>query len=1022
MSEYKSLQPGFRPAGPEGEAAPAQAAAPPKNIAKTKDGRVVLRSANGFESVPADQVQLALTEPSTRLATPDEWSKHVTEKETSVAAEFAREASAQALSTAGAVVRLPAMVSDLAGGPGADFLRETSASGIRANLAAIHGAAQGEDIAASYDESRRRQQVYEELFPTARAIARGVGDTVAGAALLGPAGAAAGGARTALGVGARTALVSGAEGAAQGAADEYRRSYLENRAVDRELVISGGLLGGVVSAAIGGVAGAGGKKLTDYFGAKRAAATAAGTADDVAAPTGARAAATTERRVAESVDELDRPAVELENFLSESEARVAKAVADAGPNPNAQRAAAEAAAAAEAKQMKDIAGVDIDPKRWADAADPAKMNPLQAFIHRKTLIDNGASPELTKQLDDMIVGTNEMTDLVRNAELKAEHVAKRFAADKLDETAAIASAQTAQREFGGSLANAQASLDELGVGGSRTAKLYMTRMAKLNTIASKAVEKAKNAAEAYIARDKFRAGMYETFQQLTDSARRSGDPYDVLASRTLQPFADAEYHKAAHSLFDESVWKTQGAFQMAKNGQDGWVGLIDADKVGLRNFASLKTTDYHTGREILQADPEKIAAYLNGIDSPSLRDAQVRNLIGKRASMVKTLRDGLDLTPAQRATADRVLAASEGALKTLDNAEKVSIILNRQARLNESEKLLAQGGMTSRLMAGFAKAMAGDIRGAAALQFGGSEAIARNVQAIRIHAQGSESRLIRGVLGAIEATFGTGSPGAAANTAAKAKLVRRAEQFGLLDQRAETLAKRMRDQGWAVSPLFRSYAQAKPGEQREMHAARREVLADLVANPEKMQRAVEPVIAKAMTASPQMGTQLVEETIQRLNRLQAALPGESLPSLFPNAASGKREMVSEQELRQADAYIQATIDPQSVFDDFRAGRLDYDKLRFAKEQYPEMFEVAKAIALDVFRELPADLQSNMATQLDFLLDFGGGLDPTLAEDFLKRQEARFQERKKAAAAGGGQRRVPKVGQATQTYSQRLAST
>jgi hypothetical protein len=1015
LTEYKSLEPGFRPAEPAPEV-PAVPAPPKGGIATTKDNRVVLRSASGFESVPADQVAQALTEPSTRLATAEEWQKHITERETSVAAEFAREAAAQALSTAGAAARLPAMVSDLAGGPGADFLRETSAAGIRANFSAMQAAAQGEDVAAAYDDSKRRQQIYEELFPTARMVARGVGDTVAGLALAGPAGAWAGTGRTALGVGARTALVSGAEGAAQGAAEEYRRSYLENRAVDRELVIANGLVGGALSAAIGGVAGAGGKKLSDYFGAKRAAASAASKADDVAAPIGARAAATTERRVAESVDELDRPAVELENTIAESEARVAKAVEAAGVNPNAQRAAAEAAAADEAKRMQDIAGADFDPKRWADAADPKKVNPLQTFIHRRTIIENGATPELTKQLDDMISGTQEMTDLVRNAELNRAHVAGRFAKDGVDETAAIASAQTAQREFGESLAGIRASLEEQGVGGSRAAKLYFGRLAKLNTIAAKALDKVDNAADAYIARDQFRREIYKTFQQVNASVRQSADPYDALAARTLQPFVDAEYHRAAHSLFDENVWKTQGAFQMAKNGQDGWVGLIDADKVGLRNFASLKTTDYHTGQEILQADPEKVAKYLNGIDSPTLRDAQVRNLIGKRASMVKTLRDGLDLTPAQRATADRVLAASEGALQTLDNAEKVAIILNRQARLNESEKLLAQGGMTSRLMGGLAKAMAGDIRGAAALQLGGSEAIARNIQALRTQAQGSESRLIRGVLGAIESTFGTGSP----NAAASAKLVRRAEQFGLLDQRAETLALRMRDQGWAISPLFRTYLQAEPTKQREMHAARREVLADLVANPEKMQKALEPVMARAMSASPQMGTQLAEETITRINRLQQALPGQTLPSLFPNAASGKQEMVSSQELRQADAMIEATIDPQSVFEDFKAGRLDYDKLRFAKVQYPEMFEVAKAIALDVFRELPADLQSNMATQLDFLLDFGGALDPTLRDDFLKRQEERFKQRQQAEQQRPAARRVPQVGEAAQTYSQRLA--
>lgn len=1022
-TSYASLDPNAPPPG-----APAAPEAP--GLATHVEGAdAYLRDSTGtVVRVPKELAGRYVVEQGYLPATFEDTEKAKIAAETSVAEEFIKEAGAATVSGIGAGVRLPAMIASLAGNEEAtDFVRETSPTAVRAAFAAGWDALRGNDQAAieQWDDTLKRNRVYEELFPTARMLARGTGDVASGLLLGGPLGTWAGAGKSALGVAARSAAVAGAEGASQAALDEYRASMLENRAVDRELVISNGIIGGVLSAAAGGLVGGAGKKLSDVLEARRAK----GAADDAAraTPTRTRAVASTERAVAEAADELDRPAVELEQTLAEAEAKVAQAARDAGVNPNAQRAAAEAAAEAEAEAFRRMAADEVDPKTWHEAANPKGRVPaMKLAMHRKAY-QGGAADELTELLDDAMTGNRELTDIIWKVEPKREQVLAKMAADGIDETKAISTALRQQEDFGASLAEMRATLEAAPnrLARSRVGKFVLTQYEQSQATAAAKLAKAETAADAFIIRDQFRREVEMIRRQVNDSAVKSTGIADREAAKLMQPWAEQKYLEAANTLFDEDTWRSMGAFQKAANGQDGAVGLIDADRVGLHKFTGVDGYDLQN-RPILKADPEKIRAYLAGIDDSSLRDAQVRRLFERRKSIATTIRDGLELNASQKAAAERVITASEKALKTLEDAEKMAIRLNKQAIMNETDKLLMQGGVVMRLLGGAAKISAGDFKGAAALQFGGQEMAARQAQALKIASDGAHSRLVRGILKTLNWVSGEGSE----NAGALAKIERRARLGGIINEGAEKLANRMRDQNYALTPLFRPFyddPSKTPSENRaasrEALARRREVLAEVVGDPGAMSRALEAPLARAMAASPQMGTQLAEEVGQRINRLQAALPGQDLPSLLPNAPRSKAMMVSDQELRQAEAYIEATIDPQSVFDDFENGHLDYDKLRFAKEQYPEMFQAARAMALDIFRELPADIRGNMATQLDFLLDFEGQLDPTLSSDFLKRQQERLelqQQKTNAAAQAPAPRPVPKAGAASQTYTQRVA--
>jgi hypothetical protein len=137
-----------------------------------------------------------------------------------------------------------------------------------------------------------------------------------------------------------------------------------------------------------------------------------------------------------------------------------------------------------------------------------------------------------------------------------------------------------------------------------------------------------------------------------------------------------------------------------------------------------------------------------------------------------------------------------------------------------------------------------------------------------------------------------------------------------------------------------------------------------------------------MHTNPALGASLMLDTATKLQKLFEALPGRREPSLIP---SKSKDVVSDQELRTAEAFFEATTDPFSVFADFQNGQLDYQKAKFAREQYPELFASARAALLDILPKLEDDVPDNALAQLDLLLGMNGELDPTQRGDFLARQ-------------------------------------
>ena len=160
---------------------------------------------------------------------------------------------------------------------------------------------------------------------------------------------------------------------------------------------------------------------------------------------------------------------------------------------------------------------------------------------------------------------------------------------------------------------------------------------------------------------------------------------------------------------------------------------------------------------------------------------------------------------------------------------------------------------------------------------------------------------------------------------------------------------------------------------------------------------------------------------ERMAQLQA-----DLPKPVPNIRGKAHETLSADQLRLANAMYEATVDPMSVFSDFAAGDVDYDKVKYAWKQYPGLKQAAQAGLMDILtvRLSEGDRSSvpdNILSQMDNLFGFDGGLQPTLDRGFSSRMDQVFaaasEPQQNAPPSGGGKLNSPL---AQPSFTQRIA--
>jgi len=118
------------------------------------------------------------------------------------------------------------------------------------------------------------------------------------------------------------------------------------------------------------------------------------------------------------------------------------------------------------------------------------------------------------------------------------------------------------------------------------------------------------------------------------------------------------------------------------------------------------------------------------------------------------------------------------------------------------------------------------------------------------------------------------------------------------------------------------------------------------------------------------------------------------------------------------------MEPLSVFQDFARGAVDYDKVKYAWRQYPGLQQAAQAGVIDVLTHDLDDKQREaipdpVLSQLDYLLGFGGKLQPNVAPDFAARMSALPPQEQKDQPRPTGMLELPG---AEPTFTERIAGS
>ncbi len=818
----------------------------------------------------------------------------------------------------------------------------------------------------------------------------------------------------------RAGAAAGAENAILSTSQEAGAAVLENRAIDRERLAADGFSAAILGAALGGGAAALGRGVR--------------VAKDRLLP-----GAIMDDAGRASRESLGIP-LAAEEQLAATTRQAADAVEAAGVNPIARAQAAEAEARLIGKKASET-----DPSNWRELVRDADPNAL--YIHREAVLD-GATRDASDDLNKVLENQRAIENEIDNFSTKREKVAEHLAADGVDETELLGRAQAdvgalrARIEEARAtvennrLANAEperaagAANDSQGAPTRKKAKrgdadVALNRASFIVSEAERALAKAESGADGVIAIDSMRRELSKSARQTRAQARQTRSLEERVLLEPVRDLLEAEYDRAALSLMDESfVGKTQAVAQSSVN--NARVGSIDADRFDLRSFTVQVGSEdgARYGGQVYGANRDAIRSLLADLqpgEATRLKTEQFERFLEKQEKFLSAARENYSFSSANAKRLDASIAANARLRSTLDVSREAAGKVNQAKALISADQVgggrivqMAAGAFFGGVEGGAGGALRGLARGA----LGGTEQVISMRGRYAALAETTDRRVAHSMVSWLDRLISP-SKGASKKGGRK-KLVsdemRAAFSRGLPEERT------ILGGALGASPALRRFISASGesrAEKREILRERRQVLAEIISNPERIERAAAAVLGQSAHYMPGMAADMVAETVQRLTRLHDKLGGSSEPSLLPGVQ--RTEMVSDQELRAQDALVQATLDPMSVFADFERGSVDPIKADFVREMYPEIWAQAQAATIDALSRVQKMPSQQALSQMDQFLGFNGALDPSLRPEFLQRQV----ERSKLADAQDkppAAQRPPKFAQAYATTSQRLAAT
>lgn len=859
------------------------------------------------------------------------------------------------------------------------FARDAGGEALAKDIAYLVGGVEGEHRYVRNYEARAKAYPGTTMFSRAAGLvvpivltAGAAGAATAAGEGAGLAGTTASALLSPTGIG-QTAIGGALQGLTGGAAAPFET--MKDTPISREAILASGAMGGVLGGVLGGAVGTVSKYapgvLSSVFGKVASAEERAAAQAEIRAaiPDSIRALEHSEnpveRELFQAVAEKSSEAGKVANAMAD---RIQSAINAAGPNPELRKAAAAEAAQAEVERFSGKAK-EISPENWRDPA----LTPDE-IVRNREVLKEGAKNEIADHLGNLVNESNSVMEHLRSFEQKESLVRKNLASLSEDQAgaaieASLSHVQQVRREFEGLFDGAEA---------LRPSRTTESLGFSLNR-AEEAIASAKDATAAYRALDQLRrdvSGRLASLMRQTTSTLAD----DAYEGAKLFKFADQAYESTRLNLANPELWGEQGRLQLKVN--QAWADDIAAEGrvTKLGSFFSRDVNERY-GRQAARVDPDKIGKYLDGLGKKTLPDQDLRAMVERKAALMKEVSAAYDIPPEKLAKAldsakqlGESINAANNVMTTAGGLETTiaNILGARVSHLAAHAGGGAVGGLAGAMVGGHAGAMVGALAG---------HSIGGAVEEFAAH---RVPQLVGKLFGAVKGY--------------KPNAIPQAYQRALNRNVTSMIPA-------AARGLFAATASAGRAAQLEQYNKRSEVLAALQ-QPGATLAVGERVLDQYNKVQPTLGmsTQIAAKGL--LGQLAANWPGTREVSPIP---SMNKALVSDQDIRTANARWEATTAPLSVFDDFEKGNADPEKVAFAWKQYPELQRLFQSAALDSLNQLPpdADVPMDRLSSLDQLLGMGGALDPALRPDFMARQaqlgdalRAQEEQQQPNAAAAG----------------------
>jgi len=592
--------------------------------------------------------------------------------------------------------------------------------------------------------------------------------------------------------------------------------------------------------------------------------------------------------------------------------------------------------------------------RWDNTARRGR-----ALWRDREKILEGATDDITRQVNDLVEHGRLVSDEVVDTGLKRAHIESKLSGNTGEQLAAARAESSALKSEVESMlprpkglpGSANSQFEDFGN------QALLRRVHQYVSELDSAIQGSDDAAAAFIGLDKAKRGLQKWTVSLRDSARMGTDALKRDQSFALANKLGELQEGTRNLLMDEGVWGKAAADQRSINA--AWEKFFESKRLFDSHFLTRTGSDFERGA-INVADPSKVASYVRrlGRREAALVDQHFRAHVNAMEDLSGAIGKAFDLGEKAGAV-NAVKKSARGIRNTLMKADETVAVANQIDAVMAAEKGPGLGGLAGVFGGGVAGGPLGALAGGALSLLSRPGQMMKQAAAMEVLAQNLDAKIGRSVSGLI-----TGSSKAAMLPAGTASRVARPlPVLGALE-------------------VFR-------GKHETNVAAYRARVAEVMQANDNYSSTVRDRAQQALGEMPERAPRLAAKVATSATRA-----AQFLASKIPVPLQGEgftpgvdTPVPSEADMAKFARYYNTVANPMSAMRDLERGQLTSEQAETLQVVWPSLFNRVRAHVIEQLGTAEAKgspIPYSTKVQLDLLLGLNGAGEKTASPEFMSR--------------------------------------